>query len=47
VAGTATRSLPDLPVDSAEGGEKAWVPEGETNADANSGFYATVEGEHF
>lgn len=39
---TATRSLPDLPVDSGEASEKLWSNT-ENNADTNSDLYATVE----
>ncbi|XP_014288810.1 uncharacterized protein [Halyomorpha halys] len=39
---TATRSLPDLPVDSVEASEKLWSNT-ENNADTNSDLYATVE----
>ncbi|XP_014252795.1 uncharacterized protein LOC106668488 isoform X2 [Cimex lectularius] len=39
---TATRSLPDLPVDSGEASEKLWDPP-ENNVDTNSDLYATVE----
>ncbi|KAK9505961.1 hypothetical protein O3M35_009915 [Rhynocoris fuscipes] len=39
---TATRSLPDLPVDLCETNEKLW-PLAENNADTNSDLYATVE----
>ncbi|KAF6213556.1 hypothetical protein GE061_011276 [Apolygus lucorum] len=39
---TATRSLPDLPVDSGETSEKLWGPP-ENNVDTNSDLYATVE----
>uniref|UniRef100_A0A0K8SRR5 Uncharacterized protein n=1 Tax=Lygus hesperus TaxID=30085 RepID=A0A0K8SRR5_LYGHE len=39
---TATRSLPDLPVDSGETSEKLWGPT-ENNVDTNSDLYATVE----
>lgn len=39
---TATRSLPDLPVDSGDASEKLWS-NAENNADTNSDLYATVE----
>uniref|UniRef100_A0A023EZC9 Putative dual specificity protein kinase shkd n=1 Tax=Triatoma infestans TaxID=30076 RepID=A0A023EZC9_TRIIF len=39
---TATRSLPDLPVDLCDHSEKLW-PLAENNTDTNSDLYATVE----
>lgn len=39
----ATRSLPDLPVDSGDASEKLWS-NAENNADTSSDLYATVDG---